>query len=86
MVISGQCFEHDKFFWLTLKNIAAVLRPGGPFFLIVPAEWPIHRYPIDCYRFLPDSLAAMAEWAELELIETRFELPDLGGVFRKPAK
>src|SRR6266545_3768782 len=52
VVVSGQTLEHDKFFWLTARNIARVLRRGGSFLLVVPASWHIHRYPVDCYRFL----------------------------------
>ncbi len=94
VVISGQCLEHDKFFWLTLKNIARVLRSGGLFLLIVPAQWPIHRYPVDCYRFLPDSIDAIAEWAGMTAIARTIDVgcrgtrlrdhADLVAAFKKP--
>ena len=29
VVVSGQTFEHTEFFWLTLAEMARVLRPGG---------------------------------------------------------
>lgn len=87
-VISGQALEHDGQFWLTMTNMARVLRPGGFLILIVPSAGAVHRYPVDCYRFLPDSLKALAAWSGLELVGHKWDLEsnwrDLGGVFRKP--
>jgi SAM-dependent methyltransferase len=86
-VISGQTFEHDPRFWLTMQNIARVLRPGGYVILIVPSSGPVHKYPIDCYRFYPDSMKALADWAGLTLVKTVWNHDgswhDLGGVFKK---
>src|ERR1700730_3532980 len=31
VIISAECFEHDKFYELTLRNIIRVLKPGGLF-------------------------------------------------------
>lgn len=89
-VVSGQALEHDKFFWLTVANVARVLRPGGHAILIVPSAGEVHRHPVDAYRFYPDSMAALAEWAGLTLLDTDWNLSgenqwrDLAGVFRKP--
>ncbi len=87
-VISGQTFEHDGWFWVTMKNIARVLKPGGHAIIIAPAAGGVHRYPVDCYRFYPDSWAALARWSELELVGTKLDNEskwrDHGGVFRKP--
>jgi SAM-dependent methyltransferase len=86
-VISGQTLEHDGWFWVTMQNIARVLKPGGHAIIIVPAAGEVHRYPVDCYRFLYDSMDALARWAKLELVETQSEKEgkwrDLGAVFRK---
>lgn len=87
-VISGQALEHDPRFWITMQNMARVLRPGGHVILIVPSLGPVHRHPVDCYRFLPDAMNALADWAGLELLghKIRRDSPwrDLGAVFRKP--
>lgn len=86
-VISGQALEHDGWFWLTMKNIARVLKRGGHAVIIVPSKGEIHRYPVDCYRFLPDSMSALARWAELKLLGTKWDKDskwrDLGAVFQK---
>lgn len=89
VVLAGQVFEHDKFFWLTMKNIARVLRPGGVAMVIAPSRGHYHPYPRDYWRFYPDSMHALAEWAELDLLEaqtTSSEIwRDAVGVMRKPA-
>jgi SAM-dependent methyltransferase len=86
-VISGQTFEHDGWFWVTMQNIARVLKPGGHAIIIAPSAGGVHRHPVDCYRFLPDSMAALARWAGLTLLGTRWDSEskwrDLGAVFRK---
>jgi SAM-dependent methyltransferase len=89
-VISGQALEHDGMFWVTTRNIARVLRPGGRAILIVPSTGPVHRHPVDCYRFLPDSMKALATWARLKLVSVErldnSQWRDLGAVFAKPSK
>ena len=87
VIISGQMFEHCPQFWELMSDMAMKLRRGGYIFLIAPSTGPEHRYPRDCYRFLPDGFAALAEYTGLSLIECRLlDVPpwrDLTGVFRK---
>lgn len=68
LVVSGQTLEHVEFFWVTALEMRRVLRPGGLAFLIVPSRGPQHRHPVDCWRFYPDSFAALARWAGMELL------------------
>ena len=90
LVVSGQALEHMPFFWLSWRSMVRLVRPGGLLFLIVPSKGPEHRYPVDCWRFYPDAMQALAEHGGLELLEatTRWESPwgDTVGVFRKPAR
>ena len=69
VVVSGQAFEHIEFFWLTMLEIARVLKPEGLCCLIAPSGGPEHRYPVDCWRFYPDGFAALARFASLEVSE-----------------
>jgi SAM-dependent methyltransferase len=69
VVISGQTFEHTEFFWLTMREIARVLRVGGLACIIAPSAGDEHRYPVDCWRIYPDGLRAMARYARLEVLE-----------------
>lgn len=73
LVISGQALEHDKFFWVTFPEIARILKCGGILALIAPGTGPIHRFPVDCWRFYPDAWEGLCQWAGLELVETYYE-------------
>jgi SAM-dependent methyltransferase len=87
VIISGQAFEHFEFFWLTWKEMARVLKPGGFIFLIVPSCGPEHKFPVDCWRFYADGMRALGKLCRLEVLEavTRWENPwgDTIGVFQK---
>jgi cephalosporin hydroxylase len=88
VLISGQTFEHIKFFWLTWKEMVRVLKPGGLIFLIAPSAGAEHRFPVDCWRFYRDGFQALGELENLEVLEaeTRWTNTwgDTVGVFRKP--
>jgi SAM-dependent methyltransferase len=64
MVISSSCFEHSNFFWLSFLEVARILKPSGLFYLNVPSNGWVHRYPVDCWRFYPDSGSALALWGQ----------------------
>lgn len=85
--ISGQSFEHNPFFWITMAEIARILAPAGYACIIAPGSGLVHRFPLDCWRFYPDSWAALCALTGLELVEAYFEPDDmamkvLGGNFR----
>lgn len=67
--ISGQTFEHIEFFWITMQEIARVLKPGALCCIVAPSAGPEHRYPTDCWRFYPDGFRALARYANLEVLE-----------------
>lgn len=73
--ISGQTFEHNPFFFVTFAEVARVLKPGGLAMVIAPGGGAVHRYPYDCWRFYPDSWAALCALSGMELVESYFE-PD----------
>lgn len=87
LVISGQLLEHCGQFWRVFQEIERILRPGGKAFIIAPSAGPLHRYPVDCYRFYPDSFQAIAEWSKLRLVHSwsdeRGPWCDMVGVFQK---
>jgi len=62
VVVSSSCFEHSEMFWLVIGEIFRVLRPGGLFYLNAPSNGVVHRYPVDCWRFYPDSGRALVSW------------------------
>jgi SAM-dependent methyltransferase len=63
IIVSSSCFEHDEFFWVTFLEIMRVLKPHGLFYLSAPSDGVYHTYPVDCWRFYPDSARALAKWA-----------------------
>ncbi|MFB1487467.1 MULTISPECIES: methyltransferase domain-containing protein [unclassified Thiocapsa] len=87
IVLSGQMLEHCEYFWLAFKEMVRLMKPDGFLFLIAPSSGPIHRYPVDCYRFFPDAFAALARHADCRLEalwrDERGPWQDLVGVFRK---
>lgn len=74
--ISGQCLEHVEFFWLTMLEIERVLKNEGLLCLLVPSGGFEHRYPVDCWRFYPDGLRALARFAGLETVTADFPVPE----------
>jgi SAM-dependent methyltransferase len=63
VVLSNSCLEHSEMFWLVVLEALRVLRPHGLLYLNVPSNGEFHRYPVDCWRFYPDSGQAMVNWA-----------------------
>jgi len=61
-VISSSCFEHIDFFWLSYLEIIRVLKPSGVFYLNAPSNGDFHRFPIDSWRFFPDSAHSLIRW------------------------
>lgn len=84
-VLCGQMLEHCEFPWLSVREMMRVLRPSGLLFLIAPSGGPIHRFPVDCYRFYPDAYRAFAKDAGCHLIDVWLDdkgpWNDLVGVF-----
>lgn len=66
VVVCSSCFEHSEFFWLLFSEIQRVLKKTGVFYLNVPSNGNIHKYPVDCWRFYPDSGVALQNWARRE--------------------
>ena len=55
-VLCFECLEHDPKFWLTVRSMREVLCDGGHLLVSVPTfGFPVHRYPLDCYRLGEDA-------------------------------
>jgi SAM-dependent methyltransferase len=78
VIISGQAFEHIQYFWITMLEVARVLKPGGICCILAPSSGPEHRYPLDCWRFYPDGMVSLAHFAQMEVIEVVTQWQDLG--------
>ena len=85
IVISGQAFEHVEFFWVTMGQMARVLKPNGLLCLIAPTkEIAEHRYPVDCYRFFTDGMVALARYVSLTILHSQHAGMDAIVIARKP--
>jgi SAM-dependent methyltransferase len=62
-VLCSSCFEHSEFFWELFVEMIRVLKPAGLIYLNVPSYGAFHRYPVDCWRFYPDSGRALERCA-----------------------
>ena len=55
-VISGSTLEHVAHPWRWIKEVTRVLKPGGFLIILTHHQYPLHRYPKDYWRFMPDGL------------------------------
>lgn len=64
MVVSSSVFEHSEMFWVLYLEMLRILKPHGILYLNVPSNGDVHRWPVDCWRFYPDSGKALVTWAK----------------------
>jgi len=56
-----------------LDNARELLGPDGALVVVTPCIWPLHDFPIDCYRILPNFYERYAESRRMNLDRQRFE-------------
>ena len=86
-VVAVNVMEHVGMPWVWVIELKRVCKPGGLVALIVPANWPYHKAPVDCWRVYPDGMQSLLAWAGLDMVECRASVavpddptPLLGGV------
>ena len=55
-VISGATMEHVTAIWLWVPELVRVLKPGGLLAILTHTSWPEHKFPVDCWRIMPDGM------------------------------
>lgn len=70
IVVSSSCFEHSEHYWILYLEIMRILRPSGLFYLNAPSNGGFHQWPVDCWRFYPDSGNALAKWGKANGIDS----------------
>jgi SAM-dependent methyltransferase len=65
-----------------LDNAVSLLRPGGVLVALTPSVWPLHNYPMDAWRVLPNFYEQYAKRRSHELLEPYFEYVGFGPVAR----
>lgn len=89
VVIAGQLMEHVEYPWRTMECIKKAMKPGALHINIIPSAGPIHRFPLDTYRYNPDGVVALCKWVQLEVVEIQHRNDSIWAnvvlVARKPA-
>lgn len=63
-----------------LDNATTLLRPGGTVVVLTPAVWPLHNYPMDAWRILPNFYEEYAKRRRVRLLDSHFEYVGYGPV------
>lgn len=81
VVICQEMIEHDSAFWITLREIARVLKVGGQFLMTTRGNgFAEHSWPEDYWRFMPQSGALIASLSSCKIISC-IDDPYAPGVF-----
>jgi SAM-dependent methyltransferase len=69
-----------------LDNAISLLKPGGKCAVLTPSIWPLHNYPMDTWRILPNFYEEYARRRGLTLDKRFFDYAGQGAVerFRGP--
>lgn len=86
IVISGSTMEHVTAIWRWVPELVRVLRPGG--FLAIHTHWQFveHRYPVDCWRIMPDGMRYLfdqTQWLERYNIGIANQMDIIGSAFKR---
>ena len=80
VVVSGQAMEHVNRPWDWLKNLTKYFEKY--ICIIAPNTCSEHRYPIDTYRYFPDGMRDLFDYAkikELEIFKDGSDTIGIGG-------
>jgi len=61
VIVSGQCLEHVQDTHRWIKEVSRYLMPEGICCIIAPWQWEEHKFPVDCWRILPDGMRFLLE-------------------------
>lgn len=81
VVISGQVMEHVKHPWDWLKLLTQYF--GAYICIIVPNAHKEHRHPLDTYRYFPDGMRDLFEYAGIKEVEIYISEKDTVGIGTK---
>lgn len=83
VAVSTQVLEHIERPWDWIKDVAAIVKPGGLIYICTPHTMHYHAHPKDFWRVWPDGMKALLESAGLTVIEARMQNIDTTGIARK---
>jgi len=64
IITCSSAFEHSEMFWVTFLEVMRILKPQGLFYMNAPSNGGFHQFPVDCWRFFPDSGKAFVTWGK----------------------
>jgi len=75
VVISGNCLEHVEAPWKWIKEVEKITKKGGIVCIITPFSAREHKYPVDCWRILPDGFKYLLEQeSNFKILETKINI------------
>lgn len=84
VVISGSTMEHVTAIWRWVPELVRVLKPGGWLCVVTHVSFPEHRYPVDCWRIMPDGMRYLFDITqELEDYTIATNQTDIAAMARK---
>jgi SAM-dependent methyltransferase len=63
-----------------LDNARSLLKPGGALVVLTPAIWPLHNFPMDSCRLLPNFYEEYARRRKMRLVDEHFAYVGFGRV------
>lgn len=69
IVIAGQVLERTECFWKLLDELVRVTHPDGLLVVIASSGGPARPAPVDCWRFYPDAIPALARYAGVASVD-----------------
>ncbi len=81
VIACGQVLEHVEDMFSFIKEINRILKLNGVVCCIAPSEFHIHRFPVDCWRILPDGMNfLLSKIGKLKILEIYSYKPDCIGI------
>ncbi len=65
-----------------LDNVVHLTAAGGAIVVVTPAMWPIHNFPVDCQRLMPDWYILYAQKRGIALHRDSFKFLGYGPVWQ----
>jgi len=81
VVVSGQVMEHVKQPWEWLKRLVPYFRKY--ICIIAPHTYKLHRSPLDTYRYFPDGMRDLFEFAGIREVDILLGETDTMGIGTK---
>jgi hypothetical protein len=84
-----ETLEHTTQFWRIVTGLKKALKPGGFLWVSTPTYgFPLHRFPLDCYRFGVDAyervIMESLEHLAIETVADALKQPAIVALGRKP--